>query len=273
MNAVRILAADEFRTAFRGPLVAGMATLFGLLALGISLAGLGASGSLVFQGYLRTAVSLLSLALYVIPLLGLISGAIAFAASRGELELLLSQPIGRHEVLAGRAFGLAAALAVAVAAGFTAPGIIVAVLAGPSGLSAFLLVATATLLVGIVALGFGILIGIYAGSRASAAAYAIAAWLVAVVVYDLGAITLLQVAGSGGAGPVLLGILALNPLDAVRTLVMVELGAETLMGPSGFALRRLLSGPGAALVGAAALIGWFSVPAVLSWRKFTRSDF
>jgi Cu-processing system permease protein len=273
MSAMRILAADEFRTAFRGPLVVGFASLFTLLALGISLAGLGASGSLLFQGYLRTAVSLLNLALYLMPLLGLLAGSIAFAASRGELELLLAQPIARGEVLAGRAIGLAAAVAVAIVAGFTAPGIMVAVLAGPSGLPAFVLAATGSLFVGLVALEFGILIGVHARSRGTAVAHAIAVWLVAVVLYDLGAITLLQVAGDGGAGPVLLAILALNPLDAVRTLLSVELGAETLMGPSGAALRRLLSGAGPSMVGAAALVAWLAVPALVTWRKFNRRDF
>lgn len=273
MSAVRILAADEFRTAFRAPLIVGLSALFSLLALGISVAGLGAAGSILVQGYLRTAVSLLSLALYLIPLIGLLAGAIAFAASRGELELLLAQPIGRGEVLVGRSLGLLGALAVAIAAGFAAPGLVVAVIAGSSGLSSFLLVAAGSLLVGIVALECGILIGVHASGRGSAAAYAIGAWLVVVVVYDLGAIALLQVMGSGEAGPALLGILALNPLDAVRTALTVQLGAETLMGPSGFALRRLLSGTGAAWFGGAVVAAWLAVPAIVAWRKFDRTDF
>ena len=68
------------------------------------MAGLAASGQLLVQGFTRTAVSLLSLALYLLPLVGLVLGAHAFGAQDGGTELLLAQPIARH-VLLGRCLG------------------------------------------------------------------------------------------------------------------------------------------------------------------------
>ena len=55
-------------------MIQGLGALFALMALAIAVAGLAASGQLVVQGFTRTAVSLLSLALYLLPLVGLSSG-------------------------------------------------------------------------------------------------------------------------------------------------------------------------------------------------------
>lgn len=273
LSAIRALAADEFRTAFRGSLIPGTAALFGLIALGISLAGLGASGSVVLQGYARTSVSILGLALYVVPLLGLLAGSTALSRSRGEMELLLAQPVDRREILVGRWLGLAAALAVGIGAGFAVPGIAVAVIAGGGGIIAYLLVVFCSLYLCVVALGAGTLVGVGAPGRGAAAARAVGVWLAAVVLYDLGAIGLLQILGDGQPGPALLGLLVLNPIDAVRTVVLSVLGAETLLGPSGMALRRMLTGPGAVALLGCAFVGWLVIPAAAAFRRFMRHDY
>ena len=82
-DALRAIAAAECRGALAGRLVQGLGALFALMALAISLAGLAASGHLMVQGFTRTAVSLLSLALYLLPLVGLVLGAHAFGVEDG----------------------------------------------------------------------------------------------------------------------------------------------------------------------------------------------
>jgi Cu-processing system permease protein len=271
-TATLIIAKQELAAALRGRMILAFGGLFATLAIGIALAGLGASGQLLVQGFTRTAVSLLTLALYLLPMLGLILGASAFGGDDGGVELLLAQPISRTEALAGRALGLAAALAVVSLGGFALAGVVVLVGAGAVGAGGFLLAAFGATLVGLVGLSIGVLIGIVVRRRGAAVGWALAAWVTAAVLFDLAAIAVLQVAGDGQPGPWLVTLLALNPIDGVRALALVGLGADVLLGPTGAALHRMLGPGGGALWVAGSLVMWLVVPSVVGAAVFRRRD-
>ncbi|MGH7581160.1 MAG: ABC transporter permease subunit, partial [Gemmatimonadales bacterium] len=152
-----VVAGAEYRGALASRLVQGFGGIFALTALAIAVAGLAASGQLVVQGFTRTAVSLLTLALYLLPLVGLVLGAHAFGVEDGGTELLLAQPVSRGTVLAGRAAGLAAALGLVAAVGFGVAGMLVVVGAGTAGLAGYLLVAAGSTVVGLAGLAVGVL--------------------------------------------------------------------------------------------------------------------
>jgi Cu-processing system permease protein len=271
-DAIRTIALAELRAAFRARLVQGFAALFGVLAAGIAIAGLGASGQLLVQGFVRTAVSLLTLSLYLLPLLGLVVGAQAFGAEDGGTELLLVQPVSRSEVLLGRALGLGAALATVAFAGFGLPGLLVGLMAGWSGFGGYLLVAAGSAFVGLASLGVGILIGSLARRRAAATGAALAAWLFAAVLYDLIAIALLQFTGSGEPGPYLVALLAVNPIDGLRALGLVHLGADVLLGPTGAAMQRALGEQGGTWFVLASMLAWWVLPLAIATRAWERRD-
>jgi Cu-processing system permease protein len=272
-DAIRTIAAAEIKAALRGRIVQGFAGVFALLAIGITVAGLGASGQVLVQGFVRTAVSLLTLALYLLPLLGLVLGAQAFGTDDGGTELLLVQPVSRTEVLLGRSLGLAAALAVVAVTGFGLAALLVGIAAGWAGFTGYLVVAGGSTLVGLASLAVGILIGTAARRRTAAIGGALATWLLAAVLYDLVAIGLLQFTGTGEPGPYLIGLLALNPIDGLRALGLVSLGADVLLGPTGAAMQRAL-GPdrGAWLILACAL-AWCAMPLAAAARVWGRRDF
>jgi Cu-processing system permease protein len=272
-TATLIIAKQELAAALRGRMILAFGGLFATLAIGIALAGLGASGQLLVQGFTRTAVSLLTLALYLLPMLGLILGASAFGGDDGGAELLLAQPISRTEALAGRALGLAAALSVVALGGFALAGVVVLVGAGAMGAGGFLLAAFGATLVGLVGLSIGVLIGIVVRRRGAAVGWALAAWVIAAVLFDLAAIAVLQLAGDGQPGPWLVTLLALNPIDGVRALALVGLGADVLLGPTGAALHRMLGPGGGALWVAGSLVMWLVVPSVAGAAVFRRRDF
>ena len=273
IRAALVVAAAEFRAALAGRLVQGFGVVFALMALAIAGAGLAASGQVVVQGFTRTAVSLFSLALYLLPLVGLVLGAHAFGVEDGGTELLLAQPIARGTVLVGRTLGLAATLVLVAALGFGLAGLVVLAGAGVEGLAGYALVAVGSTVVGLSGLALGVLLGVRARRRLSAVAMALVAWVVLAVLFDFGAIALLQFVGDGEPGPMLLVLLAANPIDGMRALGLVGLGADVLLGPTGAALSKLL-GPsgGAALVGAA-LLAWCTVPLAVAARIYRRRDF
>ena len=272
-EAVHTLAGAELRSALRGRFVQGFGILFAALAVGVALAGLAASGQLVVQGFTRTAVSLLTLSLYLLPLLGLVLGASAFGAEDGGTELLLVQPVSRGAVLMGRTLGLALSLAGVGVVGFGIAALVVASFAGSEGFAGYLLVAAGATAVGIAGLGLGVLIGVLARRRLKAIGGALAAWLCLAVLFDFAAILVLQLTGSGQPGPWLVGLLALNPIDGIRALGLVGLGADVLLGPTGAALQRSLgAGRGAVLiVGSLAL--WAAAPLAVAAWIYRRRDF
>jgi Cu-processing system permease protein len=272
-EVIRTIAGSELRGALRGRLVQGFAALFGLLAAGIAIAGLGASGQVLVQGFVRTAVSLLTLSLYLLPLLGLVVGAQAFGSDDGGTELLLVQPVSRTEVLLGRALGLGAALGGVALFGFGVAGLLVGLMAGWSGFGGYLIVAGGSTLVGLASLAVGILIGTVARRRTAAIGGALAAWLFAAVLYDLVAIALLQFTGTGEPGPYLVALLALNPIDGLRALGLVSLGADVLLGPTGAAMERALGPNRGAWFILAIALAWCTLPIAAAARVWGRRDF
>lgn len=266
------IARQEVRSALRGRMLLGFGLIFTVLCLGIALAGLGGSGQIMVQGYTRTAVSLLAVSVYLLPLFGLILGASAFGNEDGGTELVLAQPIGRTQVLIGRAFGLAAALSATGLLGFAVAGVLVGAQTGTAGLAGYLLVAGGATAVGIAGLSPGMLVGIAARRRGAAVGWALTFWFVAAVLYDLVAIGILQVVGSGHPGPWLVGILVVNPIDGVRTLGLVGLGADVLLGPTGAALSRMMGVWGGSGLVIASLICWMAAPLAATAALYRRRD-
>ena len=271
-RAAWTVAAAEYRAALAGRQVQGLGAGFALKALAIAVAGLAASGELVVQGFTRTAISLLSLALYLLPLVGLVLGAHAFGVEDGGTELLLAQPISRTTVLLGRAAGLSAAVTAVAAGGFGLAGIVVLGTAGPSGLAGYLLTAVGSTAVGLAGLALGILLGVRSRRRLGAVGRALVAWLVLAVLFDFAAIVLLQFVGDGEPGGLLLALLASNPIDGVRALVLVGLGADVLLGPTGATLARLLDPAAGGLLVAVSLVAWCCLPLALAARTFRLKD-
>ena len=272
-DAPLTVAAAELRAALAGRLVQGFGLLFALLTVAVALAGLAASGQLVVQGFTRTAVSLLTLALYLLPLVGLVLGAHAFGAEDGGTELLLAQPLSRATVLLGRTLGLAATLVLVAAIGFGLAGAVVAADTGAAGLGGYLLVAGGSTVVGFAGLALGVLLGVHARRRAAAVALALAAWVILAVLFDFAAIAVLQFTGDGDPGPLLLVLLAANPIDGMRALALVGLGADVLLGPAGAALSKLLGPSGGAALVAGALLAWCVAPIAWAARAYQRRDF
>lgn len=269
---VLALASFELRATLRGKMVPAFAVLFAVVAGGLALAGLGGSGQLLVQGFTRTAVSLMTLGYYIMPLLGLLLGAMAFAGNSAAMEAIAAQPVGVTELVLGRALGLLGAIVLVVVAGFGSATLFIAASAGTTGISGFLLVALGSVLAGAAGLAVGILLGIVSRSRLGAMGGAIAAWLLAAVVFDLLAIGVLQLVGDGHPGRWLIVLLGLNPIDGLRAVSLVELGADVLLGPAGAALERMLGGAAGLSFVAVTLTLWIAVPLAAAITLSSRRD-
>jgi len=265
-SQARVLAVKEFRDRIRNRWVVAVGLIFALFALAIAYAGGAQQGEVGFQGIDVTIASLVSLVTYLVPLIALILGydAIVGERERGSLELLLSMPITRFEILLGKFLGLSAALAVATLAGFGAALLLLSNQLGPRDVYHFLGFAGSAILMGVAFLSLSLCISVLAGDRVRASGAAIGLWFFFVLIFDLllmGALVLSQ----GSLSSNVFGwLLMLNPADVFRLLNIFSSEQVQSMYGLSTVMPEHLTRPGVLV---AVMAVWIVLPFVLAkWR-------
>lgn len=270
MSHTLSLCRFELWAALRGRTPAFFAVGFGVASVAVALVGLSAGGVLAVQGFARTSVSLLELVVWVVPILGLITGAVS-GADCHELEFTASLPVHRTGIVLSRWFASTVALGAALLLGLGAGGLVIGLLAGTADGWRYLRLIAVALLVLAATLALGLWIGVAVRSRLRAVGVAVAVWFALAVAVDLAAIGALAILPPGRAGPWLSVLLMASPVDSARALGLSLFQADVVAGPTGAALRAVLGKAGGWAL-AAALVGWTLVPLILAGRRFSRSD-
>lgn len=230
---VAAIARKELRERLRSRWVLAVAAVFTLFALVIAYFGAAQQGAVGFKGIELTIASLVSLAIYLVPLIALILGydAIVGERERGSLDLLLSLPITRVELLAGKYLGLAAALAVSTLAGFGLVGLLLVVQGGLNALFHYGGFMLSAILMGMAFLSLAVLVSVLAASKTAASGAAIALWFAFVLVYDLVLLGVLVLTEGALPAALVSGLLLFNPADVFRVLNVFSLEeVKTLYG-------------------------------------------
>ena len=102
LTPILTVAAKEFRDRMRNRWVLAVALVFTVFSLVIAYFGGAQQGQVGFRSIEFTIASLVSLVIYLIPLIALLLGfdAIVGERERGSLDLLLALPITRLELSA-----------------------------------------------------------------------------------------------------------------------------------------------------------------------------
>lgn len=266
LRPIGVIVVKEFRDCLRNRWVLAVTLIFAAFALVIAYFGAAQQGAVGFRGIEVTIASLVSLVIYLVPLIALILGfdAIVGERERGSLDLLLSMPLTRVELLLGKFLGLSAALACATLIGFGAAGVWL-VLAGPAGAFyhyfGFMLSAV---LLGMAFLSLSVMVSVFATDRGRASGAAIAVWFFFVLVYDLLLLGGLVVTGGRIGAEAFPYLLLLNPADVFRILNIFGMDeVRTWYGLTTIFPEQLAS---PALLGIV-MSGWIAAPlALAAWR-------
>jgi Cu-processing system permease protein len=264
-----LIAAKEFRDRIRNRWVVAVAVVFTAFALIIAYFGAAQQGVVGFRGIEVTIASLVSLVIYLVPLIALILGfdAIVGERERGSLDLLLSMPITRLELLLGKFLGLSAALTCSIVAGFGLVGALLGprlTLATWYDYGGFMLSAV---LLGMAFLSLAVMLSVIAKDRTRASGGAIALWFFFVLVYDLLLLSALVLTGGAVGADAFPYLLLLNPADVFRILNIFGLDeVRTLYGLTAVFPARLAS---PVLLGAV-MLGWIVVPLAIAHWRFRR---
>ena len=269
MRMVGTIAAKEFWDRIRNRWVAAVALVFTVFALVIAYFGAAQQGEVGFRNIEVTIASLVSLVIYLVPLIALILGfdAIVGERERGSLDLLLSMPLTRFELLLGKYAGLAAALAFSTIAGFGLVGVLLSYKLSLAALFHYAGFMASSLLLGLAFLAIAVAISVFAIDRTRASGIAIAMWFFFVLVFDLLLLGALVASAGAVAGDLFALLLMLNPADVFRILNIFSMEeVRTLYGlatvfPETLASPWLLGG---------IMLAWIVAPLGLATWRFYR---
>jgi Cu-processing system permease protein len=276
MNSLLIVARKEFRDDFRNRWTIAVAVLFAILALGIAYFGGAAAGQVGFTSFDATLASLTTLGAFVIPLIGLLLAydTVVGEQDNGTLLLMLSYPLSRGQLVAGKYLGHCAALAAATLAGFGLAVAIMQVMQPPAHtlqawahIAGFIVSAS---MLGASFVGLACVLSVVTDDKSRAAGLALITWLVTVVIFDLALLAILVVSGGNPIEQAVYPyLLLLNPIDVFRLINLTALGDgagnDLLLGMTG-------SHAYAPAVLFLVLLAWMLAPFALALFLFRRKE-
>lgn len=261
MINILAIAGKEIREGIRNRWILATTLLLAALSLTLTFLGSAPTGTVGASQLAITIASLSSLTIMLLPLIALLLSydAICGELDRGTLLLLLSYPVARWQLIAGKYLGHVAILAFATCIGY---GVSVAAMAAihgdVSGWQSFLTMLASSVLLGSAFLALGYLISAGVADRGAAGGLAIGIWLLFVLIYDMALLGLLVVdQGRTITAPVLNTLLLLNPADAYRVLNLTGFGEVAQFTGMAGVTQDAATSP---LVLVAALLLWTAIP-------------
>lgn len=271
LNTVLLIARLDFQAALRNWWLLLYAAIFTILAAGVSYLSASELSGLEEGQFGRTAAALTNVVLLVIPLFGLIAGAISLAADRerGMLAYFLAQPISAAELFWGKYLGTAAALLIGLAAGFAVAALALARSGGLNAVDLAWLVGLSALLM-IASYSVGTLISAVSRRSAMALGVAVFVWVTLLFLGDLGLMA--TVVATRLDLRVVIGVALLNPAESFKIASIDQVGSSLdALGPAGNYLVTNL-GRGLRPLLLALLVAWIVVPSLIAVFRFQRED-
>ena len=263
MNTALRVLPPVLRDALRGRWLLGLlATLLLIGELLLRFSGGGAT----------TRVSLLDVVLILTPLIGLVVGTMQVHHAREMTELLLAQPIARGTLFVALYLGTALPLAAVVVVGLLAPFLWHGMLLGDA-LVPMLALAGAAAGLAMLSTALAFVIALGADDKVRALGIALGVWLVTAVLWDGVVLLLALLFGDRPIELPMLVMLALNPFDLARVLLLLGSDAAALLGYTGAVVQRSLGSAGGRAMLVSLLTLWLVVPCVIAARSFARKDF
>ena len=274
MTAVTAIAGREVLAGIRNRWMLAASLLLGVLALTLAFVGSTPAGPVAASRLAITVVSLSSLSVFLVPLIGLLVSydTLVGEVERGTMPLLMTYPVTRWRIVLGKFAGQVAILAIATVIGFGVAALITGLGEGGDAEAwrAFGVMVGGSILLGAAFIALGTLFSAVVAERGTAAGASAAAWLVFVVLFDMALLAIL-VADEGQvvSGDLFRVLLLLNPTDVYRMLTLA--GSETVGALSGMAGVSAEAAFGHALL-LPVMVLWIAAPLALAGLLFGRKE-
>lgn len=211
-------------------------------------------------------LGLLNISLLIVPLVSIIFGTIYYYNSSEFIELLLTMPIKRKQIIISVYLGLSVALSVAVLIGMGIPIMIYS----PNATGITLIAVSVALTW--VFVSIAILASVLTRDKAKGIGVVILLWLYFGLIYDGILLFTLFSFSDYPMEKAMVALSALNPIDLARIYILLELDISAIMGYTGAIYRDFLGGTTGMIFAMAMLLVWILTPLLLAIRRFNRKD-
>lgn len=214
----------------------------------------------------KVILSLLNIVLMVVPLISIVFTTIHFFNSYEFIELMLAQPINRKVIFLGEYLSVAVSLCAAYMVGIGVPSLMFG--ADPS---VFTLLLTGVVLT-LVFVSLAFLSSVLTRDKAKAIGIALLFWFYFSLLYDGLLLWVIYSFSDYPLEKVTLTLIALNPVDLARIIMLLQLDISALMGYTGAFYKDFFGSSIGLLFSLSILMVWVSLPLWVALRIFSKKD-
>lgn len=214
----------------------------------------------------KVVLSLLNVLLMVVPLVSVVFTTIHFYNSYEFMELTLAQPVNRKVVFLSEYLAVASSLCIAFLIGVGLPLILYG-----SGRPNWVLLFTGLMLtLAFTSLAF--LASVFTRDKAKAIGIALFLWLYFSLLYDGIVLWLVYSLSDYPLEKFTLAMIALNPVDLARILMIMHLDISALMGYTGAFYKDFFGSNIGIAFSIGTLLVWIVGPLLMAIRVFNKKD-
>lgn len=214
----------------------------------------------------KIVLSLLNIVLMVVPLVSIVFTTIHFYNSYEFIELMLAQPVNRVVIFLSEYIALALSLSLAYLIGVGVPIVLFGATAG----GATLLFSGLMLTLVFVSLAF--LASVLTRDKAKAIGLALLFWFYFSLIYDGLLLWIIFSFSDYPLEKLTLALVALNPVDLARIIMLLQLDISALMGYTGAFYKNFFGSHLGVIFSSAVLFFWVILPLALATRIFAKKD-
>jgi Cu-processing system permease protein len=214
----------------------------------------------------KVVLSLLNIVLMVVPLVSVVFTTIHFFNSYEFIELMLAQPINRKSIFLGEYLSVAISLCVSFMVGIGIPCVLFR-----ADQSAITLLFTGVVLT-LVFVSLAFLASVLTRDKAKAIGIALLFWFYASLIYDGLLLWVVYTFGDYPLEKVTLSLIAFNPVDLARIIMLLQLDISALMGYTGAFYKDFFGSSTGMIFSTSILMLWIIIPLLIALRIFSKKD-
>jgi Cu-processing system permease protein len=214
----------------------------------------------------KVVLSLLNIVLMVVPLVSVVFTTIHFFNSYEFIELMLAQPINRRSIFLGEYLSVAISLCFSFIVGVGVPCLLFG--AGQSAIT--LLFTGITLTLVFVSMAF--LSSVLTRDKAKAIGIALMFWFYFSLIYDGLLLWVVYTFSDYPLEKVTLSLIAFNPVDLARIIMLLQLDISALMGYTGAFYKEFFGSHTGMIFSTSILMLWIIIPLGIALRIFSKKD-